>query len=70
MGVMIVGHSLLNYPNHSSIDPFFYTLKSIREVSLPLEGQTKDGMNRVEGTNMGSTNTIEDDMECPNVIYE
>jgi hypothetical protein len=65
--VMIVRHGLLNYPNHSSIDPFFYTLESIREVSLSIEGQTKDGTNGVEGINMGSTNTIEDNMGCPGI---
>jgi hypothetical protein len=67
VGVIIIGHGLLNYPNHSSINPFFYTLESIREESLPREGQIENGTNRVKGTNVGSTNTIEDDMGCPGI---
>jgi hypothetical protein len=67
VGVMIIGHGLLNYPNHSSINPFFYTLESVREESLPIEGQTENGTNGVKGTNMGSTNTIEDHMGHPGI---
>jgi hypothetical protein len=44
-----------------------HTLESVREVSLPIEGQTKERTNGVGGTNMGSTNTIEDDMGHPGI---
>jgi hypothetical protein len=64
---MEIGHSLLTTQNHSSIDSFLYTLGSINKVSLPTEGQTKDSTNGVDGTNMGSTNTIEDNMGRPGI---
>jgi hypothetical protein len=64
---MIVGHDLLNYPNHSLLDLLFYTRGSVREVSLRIKGQTKEGTNGTGGMNMGLTNTIEDDMGCPRI---
>jgi hypothetical protein len=65
MDVVIVGHDLLNY--HSLIDLLFYTRKSVREVSLMIKGQTKEGTNGDVGMNMGSMNTIEDDMGRPGI---
>jgi hypothetical protein len=64
---MIVGHGLLNYPNHSSIDLLFYTRESIREVSLTIKGQTKEETNRAGGMNVGLMNTIEDNIGCPGI---
>jgi hypothetical protein len=64
---MIVGHGLLNYPNHSSVDLLFYTHESVKEVSLTIKGQTKKRTNRAVGMNMGSTNTIGDNMGCPGI---
>jgi hypothetical protein len=64
---MIVGHGLLNYPNHSSVDLLFYTRESVKEVSLTIKGQTKERTNRVVGMTVGSTNTIGDDMGRPRI---
>jgi hypothetical protein len=40
VGMMKIGHCLLNYPNHLSID-LLYTRESVKEVSLTIKGQTK-----------------------------
>jgi hypothetical protein len=67
MGIVVIRHWRLNYPETSSIDPFLYTLKLVKKVSLPTYGQTKDGTNGVEGTNMGLMKTMGDDMGCPRI---
>jgi hypothetical protein len=66
VGVMVVGHGLLNYSNPFRL-PFLYTLKSVKEVSLPTLSQTKDKTDGVIGTNMGLAKTTGDDMGCPGI---
>jgi hypothetical protein len=67
MGIVVIGHWRLHYPETSSINTFLYTLESVKEVSLPAHGQTKDRTNGVEGTNVGLMKTIGDDTGCPGI---
>jgi hypothetical protein len=67
MGIMVIGHWRLNSSETSPIDSFLYTLKSVKEVSLSVCGQTKDKTNGVKGMYMGSMKTIENDKGHPGI---
>jgi hypothetical protein len=60
---MEVGHDLLT-TQIPSTNPFLYTTRSVKDVSLLITYQTKDKTNGEAGTNVGLAKTIGDDMGC------
>jgi hypothetical protein len=66
VGVVEVRHDTLTTPI-PSIDPLLYTLNSVTEVSLPIQGQTKDRTDGAEQTNMGLAKTMGGDTERPRI---
>jgi hypothetical protein len=67
MGIVVIRYQRLNYPETSSINPFLYTLESVKDVSLPEDSQTKDRTNRVERKNMGLAHTIVEGAGCSGI---